>query len=113
MKPQRFGVIDGDLGVDEIAGLVLLLDGVASEPMPRWMLTTDFILAATLIPASESDSLKKPFPQITINQLLKKSVPLPFYFPKQDADEVVLQARICARGAGPPAFLPRSILKSS
>ena len=33
MKPQRFGVIDGGLGADEIAGLVVLLDGITSEPV--------------------------------------------------------------------------------
>lgn len=33
MKPQRFGVIDGGFGADVIPGLVVLLDGVASEPV--------------------------------------------------------------------------------
>jgi len=33
IKPQRFGVIDGGLGADEVTGFVVLLDGVAAEPV--------------------------------------------------------------------------------
>ena len=33
LKPQRFGVVDGGFGANEIAGLVVLFDGVASEPV--------------------------------------------------------------------------------
>jgi len=33
LQPQRFGVIDGGFGADERAGFVVLLDGVAAEPV--------------------------------------------------------------------------------
>ena len=33
MQPQQFGVIDGGFGADVIAGFVVLLDGVPSEPV--------------------------------------------------------------------------------
>jgi hypothetical protein len=33
LKPQRLGVIDGGFGADVIPGLVVLLDGIPSEPM--------------------------------------------------------------------------------
>lgn len=33
IKPQRFGVIDGGLGADEVTGFIVLLDGVAAEPV--------------------------------------------------------------------------------
>jgi len=33
LQPQRFGVVDGGFGADEKAGFVVLLDGVASEPV--------------------------------------------------------------------------------
>ena len=33
MKPQRFGVVDGGLGADVIAGFVVLFDGVTPEPV--------------------------------------------------------------------------------
>lgn len=33
LQPQRFGVVDGGFGADEEAGFVVLLDGVASEPV--------------------------------------------------------------------------------
>lgn len=33
LQPQRFGVVDGGFGANEKAGFVVLLDGVASEPV--------------------------------------------------------------------------------
>lgn len=33
VEPQRLGVVDGGLSANEISGLVVLLDGVASEPV--------------------------------------------------------------------------------
>jgi len=33
LQPQRFGVVDGGFGADEKTGFVVLLDGVASEPV--------------------------------------------------------------------------------
>jgi len=33
LQPQRFGVVDGGFGADERAGFVVLLDGVATEPV--------------------------------------------------------------------------------
>ena len=33
LKPQRFGVVDGGLGADEKTGFIVLLDGVAPEPV--------------------------------------------------------------------------------
>ena len=33
LQPQRFGVVDGGFGADEETGFVVLLDGVASEPV--------------------------------------------------------------------------------
>ncbi len=32
-EPQRFGVIDGGFGADEKTGFVVLLNGIASEPV--------------------------------------------------------------------------------
>ncbi len=33
MKPQRFGVVDGGLGPDQITFFVVLLDGISPEPV--------------------------------------------------------------------------------
>ena len=33
LQPQRFGVVEGGFGANEKAGFVVLLDGVASEPV--------------------------------------------------------------------------------
>ena len=33
LQPQRFGIVDGGFGADEKTGFVVLLDGVASEPV--------------------------------------------------------------------------------
>jgi hypothetical protein len=33
LEPQRFGVVDCGFGTDEKTGFVVLLDGVASEPV--------------------------------------------------------------------------------
>lgn len=33
LEPQRFGVVDGGFGTDERTGFVVLLDGVATEPV--------------------------------------------------------------------------------